>query len=202
MCPKHSCRVLKTKTFRKEVVVGYFSSMIICETQQQHLPWCTSGPNKVERLCEKIGTDGRKFPTGLLDVSRFVISLSLHYPTRVPLLLLLLCSRPNFINDCGRRPWHKHNYSWCIDPQNQHLACVPIVPTPLLHWANIQTRKAKICLTYIEWILPNEIQTAKGFLGRVKMNCFSKRIPHQSCACWGRRGVIIGYWEVTGVWAV
>ena len=143
-----------------------------------------------------------RFPTGLLDVSRFVISLSLHYPTRVPLLLLLLCSRPNFINDCGRRPWHKHNYSWCIDPQNQHLACVPIVPTPLLHWANIQTRKAKICLTYIEWILPNEIQTAKGFLGRVKMNCFSKRIPHQSCACWGRRGVIIGYWEVTGVWAV
>ena len=40
-----------------------------------------------------------------------------------------LCSstRPNFINDCGRRPWHKHNYSWCIDPHNQHLGSVPIV---------------------------------------------------------------------------
>ena len=44
-----------------------------------------------------------------------------------------LCSstRPNFINDCGRRPWHKHNYSWCIDPHNQHLGSVPTAIVPM-----------------------------------------------------------------------
>ena len=67
------------------------------------------------------------------SVSSFASILIQHGPSFGALCSQSLCSstRPNFINDCGRRPWHKHNYSWCIDPHNQHLGSVPTAIVPM-----------------------------------------------------------------------
>ena len=85
-------------------------------------------------------------------------------------MLLVCSSRPNFINDCGRRPWHKHNYSWCIDPHNQHLGSVPIVTARYYSRPQIFKQRKETNINRYTWPTKNRCYRMRsindqGFLG-------------------------------------